>query len=101
MRILYQLTSPMHRTIGTQEIERRRGVLQSYAAGGTEVQVEPTATGPAAIENATDATMVAPELIRLAPEAKRRGVKAIVQGCFSDHHRRVRRVLDRRRPGRG
>jgi allantoin racemase len=84
MRILYQLTSPMHRTIGTQEIERRRGVLQAYAAGGTEVLVEPTATGPAAIESATDAAMVVPELLRLAPDAERRGVAAIVVGCFSD-----------------
>lgn len=84
MRILYQLTSPMHRTIGTQEIERRRGVLQGYAAGDTEVLAEPTATGPAAIESAHDAAQVVPELLRLAPEAERRGVAAIVLGCFSD-----------------
>jgi allantoin racemase len=84
MRILYQLTSPMDRTIGPHEVERRRGVLQSYAASSTEVAVEPTATGPDAIENAHDAALVVPELIRLAPEAERRGASAIVIGCFSD-----------------
>ena len=84
MRILYQLTSPMHQTIGPHEVERRRGVLQGYAAAGTEVLVEPTAAGPAAIESSHDAALVVPELIRLAPAAQERGVDAIVIGCFSD-----------------
>ena len=44
MRILYQLTSPMDKTVGPQEVARRQKVLQSYAAGGVEVAVEPTAT---------------------------------------------------------
>jgi allantoin racemase len=84
VRILYQLTSPMDRTIGQHEIDRRRGVLQGYAAAATEVAVEPTATGPAAIESAHEAGLVVPELIRLAPLAERRGIDAIVIGCFSD-----------------
>jgi allantoin racemase len=84
VRILYQLTSPMHRTIGQEEVERRRGVLQAYAAAGTEVLVEPTATGPAAIESAHDAALVVPELIRLGPPAQERGASAIIVGCFSD-----------------
>jgi allantoin racemase len=84
MRILYQLTSPMDRTIGPHEIERRRQVLQGSAAGATEVAVEPTATGPAAIESAHDAAIVVPELIRLAPLAEQRGYAAIIIGCYSD-----------------
>ena len=84
MRILYQLTSPMDKTIGPQEVERRRGVLQAYAAAATEVAVEPTAIGPAAIESAHDAALVVPELIRLAPAAESRGTDAIIIGCFSD-----------------
>jgi allantoin racemase len=84
MHILYQLTSPMDKTIGAQEVARRRGVLQSYAATGTEVVVEPTAHGPAAIESAYDAGLVVPELIRLAPLAEKRGVAAIIIGCYSD-----------------
>jgi allantoin racemase len=84
MQILYQLTSPMDRTIGPHEVARRRQVLQSQAAAGTEVLVEPTATGPAAIESAHDAALVVPELIRLAPLAAARGVEAIIIGCYSD-----------------
>ena len=42
MRILYQLTSPMDRTMGPQEVARRQTVLQSHAAAGSEVAVEPS-----------------------------------------------------------
>lgn len=84
MRILYQLTSPMDRTIGSQEVARRQAVLQDCAASGTQVAVEPTAVGPAAIESAHDAALVVPELIRLAPLAQERGTDAIIIGCFSD-----------------
>jgi allantoin racemase len=84
MRILYQLTSPMDKTIGPQEVRRRQRVLQAYAGSRTEVAAEPTATGPAAIENAQDAAIVVPELLRLGPLAQDRGFDAIVIGCFSD-----------------
>ena len=84
MRILYQLTSPMDKTVGPQEVARRRTVLQRHAAAGTEVLVEPTAKGPAAIESAHDAGLVVPELIRLAPLAEQHGVRAIIIGCYSD-----------------
>ena len=84
MRILYQLTSPMDRTVGPHEIARRRAVLQEHAASGSEISVEPTAVGPAAIESAHDAGLVVPELIRLAPLAQERGTDAIIIGCFSD-----------------
>jgi allantoin racemase len=84
MRILYQLTSPMDKTVGPQEVARRQKVLQSHAAAGTEVVAEPTANGPAAIESAHDAGLVVPELIRLAPLAEKRGFSAIVIGCYSD-----------------
>jgi allantoin racemase len=84
MRILYQLTSPMHKTIGPQEVARRQKVLQGYAAVGCEVVAEPTAKGPAAIESAHDAGLVVPELIRLAPRAQERGFEAIIIGCYSD-----------------
>lgn len=84
MRVLYQLTSPMDKTVGPQEVARRQKVLQAHAAAGTEVAVEPTAKGPAAIESAHDAGLVVPELIRLAPMAEKRGYSAIVIGCYSD-----------------
>ena len=84
MRILYQLTSPMDKTIGPQEVARRQGVLQGYAGAGVEVAAEPTAKGPASIESAHDAGLVVPELIRLGPRAQERGFNAIIIGCYSD-----------------
>src|SRR5262245_11264762 len=84
MRILYQLTSPMDKTVGPHEVDRRRKVLQGHAAAGTEVAVEPTTRGPAAIESAHDAGLVMPELIRLAPLAEKRGFDALIIGCYSD-----------------
>lgn len=84
MRILYQLTSPMDRTLGAAEVARRQRVLQASAATGIEVIAEPTASGPASIESAHDAGLVVPELIRLAPAAARRGFKAVIIGCYSD-----------------
>ena len=84
MRIVYQLTSPMDKTIGPQEVLRRQSVLRDYAAKGSEVVAEPTATGPASIESARDAAIVVPELMRLAPLAEERGFDAMIIGCFSD-----------------
>jgi allantoin racemase len=84
MRILYQLTSPMDKTIGAQEVRRRQHILQQYAAAGTDVAVEPTAAGPAAIESAHDAAIVVPELIRLGEHAQERGFDAVIIGCYSD-----------------
>jgi len=84
MRILYQLTSPMDKTFGPQEVARRQEVLQEYAGAGVEVAVEPTAKGPVAIESAHDAGLVVPELIRLGPAAEKRGFSAIAIGCYSD-----------------
>ena len=84
MRILYQLTSPMDRTLGTAEIERRKGVLQAAAASGTEVECWPVGDGPASIEGPADAAIVVPEMLRLVPRWKAAGLDAIVIGCFSD-----------------
>ena len=84
MRVLYQLTSPMHLTLGVQEIARRRAFLAGHAAAGTELSVEPTESGPAAIEGAADAALVVPELLRLVPLAEQRGFDVIIIGCFSD-----------------
>jgi allantoin racemase len=84
MRILYQLTSPMHRTLGAVEIARRRDMLKAHASPTTELAAEPIANGPATIESARDAGLVIPELIRLAPLAEQRGYDAVIIGCFGD-----------------
>ncbi|MBV9785865.1 MAG: hypothetical protein JO264_18830 [Acidisphaera sp.] len=82
MRILYQLTSPMDRTLGKAEIARRLSALQQAASPGVEVEAWPTGDGPAAIEGAADVAVVVPELLALAPRWT--GFDAVIVGCFSD-----------------
>ncbi|MCG8355249.1 MAG: aspartate/glutamate racemase family protein [Kiloniellales bacterium] len=84
MRLLYQLTSPMERTLGVEEMERRRGVLQSHAAAGVEVEVRSIPRGPGSIESSYDAALVVPELLTLLVQAERDGFDAAMIGCFSD-----------------
>lgn len=84
MRLLYQLTSPMHRTLGTREIERRRGFVQECASAGTEVEVRPIERGPASINTAADAALVVPELLEALSPGRTSGFDAVVVGCFGD-----------------
>jgi len=85
MRILYQLTSPMERTVlGRDEIERRRAFLQAHAAPDTEVLVWSNTTAPPSIESACDAARSVPALLELVHRAESEGVDGIVVGCFSD-----------------
>jgi allantoin racemase len=84
MKILYQLTSPMEKTLGEAEIARRRDVLRRYANPGTEVEVHSIPHGPGSIESAYDAALIVPELLKVAPEAERDGFDAVIIGCFSD-----------------
>ncbi len=43
MKILYQLTSPMEKTLGVGEMDRRLGVLRQFAGPETEVAIAPGA----------------------------------------------------------
>ena len=45
-RILYQLTSPMHRTLGVEEIARRRAYLSEAASSDVTIDVWPLEDGP-------------------------------------------------------
>ena len=84
MRLLYQLTSPMERTLGDGEMARRRAVMQRYAASGTEVEIRSIPRGPGSIESAYDAALVVPEILASLAEADRAGIDAAIIGCFSD-----------------
>lgn len=83
-RILYQLTSPMHRTLGQGEIDRRREILSALVAPGTTVVVEPLEEGPPAVESLADIAVVGAELVRQVPRWRDGGYDAVVIGCFSD-----------------
>lgn len=85
MRILYQLTSPMEKTVlGPAEVERRREFLRARAAPGTDVDVWSLPDGPPSIESAYEAALVVPELTRAVPRAQAEGFGAVIVGCFSD-----------------
>ena len=85
MRILYQLTSPMEKTVlGADEVARRRDFLRQRAALGVEVDVRSLAEGPASIESSWEAALVVPALCESVVRAQAEGFSAIIVGCFSD-----------------
>lgn len=85
MRILYQLTSPMEKTVlGAAEVARRREFLKARAAPGVDVEVRSLAGGPPSIESAWEAALVVPELTERVVRAEREGFDAVIVGCFSD-----------------
>lgn len=85
MRILYQLTSPMERTVlGKDEVERRRTFLQARAASDAEVLVWSNTSAPPSIESAYDAARSVPAMLDLMHRAEAEGVDAVIIGCFSD-----------------
>jgi allantoin racemase len=83
-RILYQLASPMHRTLGQAEIERRRDLLSALVSPGTSVSVESLEDAPPAVESLSDIALVAALLVHQVPTWRERGYDAVVIGCFSD-----------------
>ena len=84
MKILYQLTSPMEKTLGVDEMDRRLGVLRQFAGPGTDVAIRSIPRGPGSIESSYDAALVVPELLQSVPAAERDGFDAVIIGCFSD-----------------
>lgn len=85
MRILYQLTSPMEKTVlGAQEVARRREFLRQRAAPGVDVDVRSLGDGPASIESEWEGALVVPELGERVRQAQAEGVSAVIVGCFSD-----------------
>ena len=84
MKILYQLTSPMEKTLGVAEMERRLSVLRGFAGAGTEVAIRSIPHGPGSIESSYDAAMVVPDLIGAVQRAEEDEFAAAIVGCFSD-----------------
>ena len=85
MRLLYQLTGPMEKTVlGPAEVKRRREFLRARTAPGVEVEVWSLADGPPSIESAVEAALVVPELTRKVVQARSEGFDAVIVGCFSD-----------------
>ena len=85
MRVLYQLTSPMEKTVlGADEVTRRREYLRERAALGIDVDVRSLCDGPASIESAWEGALVVPALCEAVVRAQAEGYAAVIIGCFSD-----------------
>lgn len=82
-RILYQLVSPLHKSAGQPEIERRREMLCAWSPAAS-VQIASPEKGPPAVESASDVAMVFSSLRRDAQSWRGAGHDAVVIGCFSD-----------------
>jgi allantoin racemase len=83
-RIVYQLVSPMEKTLGQAEIQRRQDYLQRHAADNTEIKVQSVPSGYPSIESERDLVTVAPHLLRGMQKAEAEGASAGIVGCFSD-----------------
>ncbi|MBI4641338.1 MAG: hypothetical protein HY731_11620 [Candidatus Tectomicrobia bacterium] len=85
MKILYQLTSPMEKTVlGKEEVSRRRDFLNRYASPGVTVEVQSIPWGPSSIESAYEAALVVPGVLQATIRAEAEGYNAVIIGCFSD-----------------
>lgn len=74
----------MGRTQGDKELARRQGILQDFAASGTEVSVWDTPEGPASIESSVEEHLAVPGLLGAVGRAEREGFDALIVGCFGD-----------------
>jgi allantoin racemase len=84
MKIVYFVPGPMSQNQGQQELDRRRGILQEFAASGTEVSVWDAPEGPASIESSVEEHLAIPGLLNGVVRAEREGVDALIVGCFGD-----------------
>jgi allantoin racemase len=83
-KILYQLTSPMHRTLGVEEIARRRAYLSEAASPDVTIDVWSIDDGPSAVASNADVALLVPELLRSVPKWMEASYDAVIIGCFSD-----------------
>jgi allantoin racemase len=84
MEILYQIPGDVSAgPLGAAELERRRAILQSWAASGEMVTVEDAPGGPLSIESeAEEALCVGPMIGAL--RRRSRAPDAVIVGCFGD-----------------
>ena len=80
MRILYAVPGPMDR----KELERRVGMLRSWAAPGTEVDIICASEGPASIESMYEEYLSIPAAMKLIYAAQAEGYDAAILGCAGD-----------------
>lgn len=85
MRIAYVVPGPMSKgPMGSAEVKRREGLLNSWGFPGTEVRVLDVPTGPASIESAYEEMLAIPATLDLIMSCEKDGFDAVIIGCFGD-----------------
>ena len=84
MKLLYLLPGNVEIGLGFAEMERRRGILQKYAAAGTEVCIDYVRSGPASIESEYEELLASVETIERIVEAEKQGFDGVIVGCYGD-----------------
>ncbi|PDT63970.1 hydrogenase expression protein HupH [Bradyrhizobium ottawaense] len=85
MRIAYIVPTPMsNESVGYNEMQRRQGLLNSWAFPGTEVVVLDVADGPRSIESAYEEAISIPSTVDRIVKCERDGFDAAIIGCFAD-----------------
>lgn len=82
-RILYLVPGPLSRGRGVEELERRRGILQSWAGPDVEVGIAESPEGPASIESAYEEYLSIPGALEVAASLES-SYDAMILGCFGD-----------------
>ena len=82
MKLLYLLPGNVEIGLGLEEMERRRGILQKYAAAGTEVVIDYIRSGPASIESEYEELVASVETIQKIMEAEKQGIDGVIIGFF-------------------
>jgi len=70
--------------IGERWPEDARRTYAAHARPGTHVSAVGIQKGPASIESRRDEALATPEILRLAQEAERQGVQAVIIDCMGD-----------------
>jgi allantoin racemase len=83
-RILYLVPGPLSRARGQEELDRRRDLLQSWAAPGIEVGIAENPHGPGSIESGYEEYVSVPGSFEVAAAAEADGYDAMILGCFGD-----------------
>jgi allantoin racemase len=83
-RILYLVPGPLSRSRGQAELDRRRDLLQSWAAPGITVGIAENPDGPASIESGWEEYIAVPGSFEVATAAEAEGYDALILGCFGD-----------------
>jgi allantoin racemase len=84
MRILYQVPGHMSAgPLGAAELERRRGLLQGWAAEGVTIEIADSPGGPLSIESHVEEALCVPPMLA-AVTARHHPADAVIVGCFGD-----------------